>query len=372
MTAPASGRAPSWRPTWWRCSTVALAGVAFALAGCGDGDSANAPHLERALIVQPGGAVTVDLLASAGGGVPAISPLSQLWLAFDQPLDATKIETVNGTTTTGMTNVVTLAWVNPPAGAPAIGAVANFNPSAMALGMMAPMILVRAQPSLPSSATVQFMVNRPKVVNKSGQAYVGPASGSFQTGPFQVSAGISAGASVPANVRIGLAFTNIPAVNVGQLVTVTGAVNGPLPVAATPDPAGPNLLLIGPLSGPWPSGDTYHLQVDPSTKDVFGTRLTSGLDVSFTVGPPNPDAGPPSVDAGVDAETGGPDAPIAADMAVATDTAPPVDAPVVIDAPEPDLAPPVDAAVEVAPQSVDASMDDAAVPASLGTDAGTD
>lgn len=259
------------------------------LAGCGsDAKDPGPPNLTKFLVQVPG-EMDLDLLAPPDGGVTAVSGAASFKAVFSQLLDGDKIETVNGAMVTPKTDVASVVWVGAPAGAPAITASTSYDPSGAAgVTMPAPKILISVSPGLPSGATLQVKLDRTKVVGKKGAQFVGPDTQMLTTLPFAASPSVMADQVVGADTLVEVAFTNVPAMDVGMHIQLT---SGGMAVMADvkPDGMDPRKVTVMPMM--WVPGQSYTLTVDKDAADLFGVKVTAPVAVSFTIKDPNSEAG---------------------------------------------------------------------------------
>jgi len=299
-------------------------------SGCGsDKKDPGPPQLVKFLVVLPDH-TEVDLLAPPDGGAPAVSGVSTFKLVFNELLDGSKIETVSGSMVTPRTDVASIVWTNAPAGAPAIVASTSYDPSgAASVTVPAPKILIAPSPGLPSGATLQVKLDRAKVTNKKGGAFVGADTQMVTTEPFAASASVMADAVVAASdLHLSVTFTNAPAMTAAQQISLTA---GGMAVMAqvTADPADPRTFNVMPMT--WVPGQRYTLTVAKDAADLFGVKLAEALTVAFTVRDPNSEAGAP-----VEGGAPGPDAGAPADGGA--DAAAPADVAGDVSAPQADVA----------------------------------
>jgi hypothetical protein len=306
-----------------RASFVGRLAVACALLaplGCGDDSKSSGPPQLVKFLLQVPGEMDQDLLAPPDGGVPAVSGAASFRLVFNALLDGDKIETVMGNVHQGKTDVVTVTWASPPAGAPALVATSLYDPSgALAVNVPGPKILVSVSPGLPSGAQLQVKLDRTKITGKDGAPFTGPDSFNLSTIPFAAALNVMPDQAVAPMFMAQLTFTNIPAMAAAQQIQVTSG-GMPVMVEVTPDGMDPRKLSLTPMGG-WTVGRSYTVTVSKDAADRTGVKLGADLVTTFSVADPSVDAGSPPPDGG--AGDGGADA--------GSDAAP-VDATSVIDA----------------------------------------
>ena len=279
--------------------------LAGAVSCSSDSGGTKAPELVK-ILVQAAGATELDLLAPPDGGVGAVSPTAQLKLVFNQLLDGDKIETVlDGGAFLGKTDVASLTWTGAPAGAPAISAVTNYDPTgALAVTIPGPSVVIHPDPGLPSAAMLSLALVREKITSKKGTPFVGAATYMLQTAPFSVEANFMDGETVAPEFTISLTFSNVPADAIAGAVTVTAG-GAAVAVDVKPDDMNPLVRVVIPRDGVWPVGAGYVLTVGAAGADLFGVKLAAPATLGFAVARASGDGGAAVSDGGVDAAADG-------------------------------------------------------------------
>jgi hypothetical protein len=269
--------------------------------GCSSNNDTGPPALREFLVMDPTGA-EVDLLASTDGGAPVASPMFPFKASFTQLLDGDKIENVlEGGAVEGRTDVATITWMGALAGAPAITAVASYNPAgSVGATMPKPTITIRAMPGLPSGAKVQVKLSRDKITGKKGAPFTGQDTHVVDTEPFSVELNAMDGAEVAPTFMLTAHFSNLPGSMLASKIKVMGG-GMPVAVTATADMADLQTVGISPPGGGWTVGWTYTVSLGAEVTDIFGVKLASPVSVTFTVSANPGDGGRPPADAGADA-----------------------------------------------------------------------
>jgi hypothetical protein len=272
----------------------------FAAIGCGSSATdTGAPHLVS-LLAQVPGAADVDYLAPPDGGAPAVSGVAQFKLVFDKLLDGDKIETVT-TTTQPKTDVISITWMNAPAGAPAITANTLYDPSgALSVTTPGPKIMLAPAPGLPSGAQLLFKLDRSKITGKTGTPFDGPDTQTVATLPFDVATDLMPGVPLAPDGTLHLAFTNSPGMNVADHIKITAG-GAPVVVDVSLDPADPRNRLVTSMA--WLPGQTLVLTIDKGAGDLFGVTLAQDVTATFAIAAGDGGVAPGDAGSGAD---GGP------------------------------------------------------------------
>jgi hypothetical protein len=288
---------------------------------CDDDEGLGGPPELVKFLVQVPNEPDLDLLQPPDGGVPAVSGAASLRLVFNRLLDGDKIETVTNGMVMEKTDVVTAAWVNAPAGAPAIVAKTQYDPSgALAVNIPGPKVLVAFEPGLPSGAQVTIRLDRTKITSKGGAGFTGPDTQTLSTEPFGVSLNAMANDVVPSMFMAQLRFTNLPAMSAASLISLTAGGGAAVPVMVAGDASDPRILNVAPMPG-WVPGESYTLTVDDAASDRLGVKLAADYVARFSVA--GPDGGLAAPDGGADGGLGeaGVDGGAAADGPAGADAA---------------------------------------------------
>jgi hypothetical protein len=156
-----------------------------------------------------------------------------------------------------------------------------------------PSLATTPTPTFPSGSTIVATMDKTKVRSKKGEPFTGDDKLTFQTLPFSVAIGVpmadadpDAGADAgpppvsPMMQAVTLAFTNLPAANIQDSITVT--VNGAAytDFAVAPE-MNPTVLDVTPTST-WPANAAIIVKVSAAAADALGTSIDAAQSGTFT------------------------------------------------------------------------------------------
>jgi hypothetical protein len=291
---------------FWRLSPemvfcLAIAGMALGSVGCSDPNNsvpAGPPVLTSWSVVDNATFSPLDL--TTDGGLIPINGFVHLNALFDRLLDGSTVTSIDGGADQG-TDAISIEVT--PAAPAGFSVNSIYTPNGAAPGMVlvyapGPSIGTMATPTFPSGSTITATMDKNKVRSKKGEPFTASgdlASGklTFQTLPFSVAIGVpmgdanpDAGADAgpppvsPMMQAVTLAFTNLPAANIQDSITVT--VNGAAytDFAVAPE-MNPTVLDVTPTST-WPANAAIIVKVSAAAADALGTFIDAAQSGTFT------------------------------------------------------------------------------------------
>jgi len=287
---------------FWRLAPEMVLCLAIAgSVGCSDPNNsvpAGPPVLTSWSVLDATGA-SVDVTPVDGSAVQ-INGFVHLNALFDRLLDGSAVTTLDGGVDQGTADAVTIV-TSPalPAGTLTVNTI--YTPNGGSIGLfypLGPSLATTVAPTFPSSSTITATMSKTKVRSKKGEPFTASgdlASGTlmFQTMPFSVAitvpmgdadpdAGADAGAPPvsPMMQAVTLAFTNLPATNIQDSITVTA--NGAAYTDFMVAPEGnPTAVDVTPTST-WPANATIVVNVSAAAKDALGASIDAAASATFT------------------------------------------------------------------------------------------
>jgi hypothetical protein len=297
-----------------RSAALLIAAGLIGAACSSDSEPHGSPVLTQVYWVAAGKGTlvwTLDPNPSLAATAPPAG--QQVDFVFDRRLDGNRIEdtvTVGGVemTVPKASPPITVGW--PDFSPTTFGDQVQYNPEPFYGGISAYVLLQPTQVGFPSADTVTFSLDKMGLTSAYGDPMTGPAQIDVATGPltaaFGLPAGIDGSATVPANFRLPILFSNRtgPAADLAPYLQVTTS-GRDLPVSLAASASDPTVVYLSPATclGGWPSEAPIDVTLLAGLRDAFGVPLPATAHATFTAAAgatPSPDGGCTAVDAGPD------------------------------------------------------------------------
>ncbi len=269
--------------------------------GCSDPNNstpAGPPVLNSWSVVDNATGASLDV--SADGSPIQVSGFVHLNALFDRLLDGSSVTALDGGVDQGTADAVTIA-TSPaqPAGTLTVNTI--YTPNGGPIGLIFPLgpsLATTVMPTFPSNSTITATMDGTKVRSKKGEPFTasGDLAGGklvFQTLPFSVSitvpmgtpdpdAGADAGPPPvsPMMQTVTLAFTNLPASNIQDAITVTANGAAYTDFAVAPEST-PTIVDVTPNTT-WPPNAVIVVNVSATAADVLGSAIDAAASATFT------------------------------------------------------------------------------------------
>ena len=297
-----------------RSAALLLAAGLVGAACSSDSEPHGSPVLVQVFWIASGQGTLVWTLAP-DPNLAATAPAAgqQVNFVFDRRLDGNRIEdtvTVGGVQMTApkASPPITVGW--PDFSSATFGDQVLYNSEPIYGRTSAYVLLQPTQVGFPSADTVTFSLDKMGLTSAYGDPMTGPAQIDVATGPFTASLGLPAGsdgsASVPANFRLPILFSNrigAPADLAPYLQVTAGGRD--LPVSLASSASDPTVVYLSPATclGGWPSDAPIDVTLLAGLPDAFGVPLATTTRNTFTASigaTPSADGGCTAADAGTD------------------------------------------------------------------------
>jgi hypothetical protein len=297
-----------------RSAALLIAAGLIGAACSSDGEPHGSPVLTQVYWIAAGNGTlvwTLDPDPNLAATAPAAG--QQVDFVFDRRLDGNRVEdtvTVGGVemTVPKASPPITVGW--PDFSSTTFGDQVLYNSEPIYGGMSAYVLLQPKQVGFPSADTVTFSLDKMGLTSAYGDPMTGPAQIDVATGPltatFGLPAAIDGSATVPANFRLPILFSNRvgPAADLAPYLQVTTG-GRDLPVSLAPSASDPTVVYLSPATclGGWPSQAPIAVTLLAGLRDAFGVPLPAPAHATFTASAgatPNPDGGCTAADAGPD------------------------------------------------------------------------
>jgi Big-like domain-containing protein len=286
---------------FWRVAPEGLLGSLLFLSagGCDPNQSVQAgpPQLLSFSVVSNTTFSPLDITSDAGA-VP-VSGFVHLTALFDRLLDPVPVTGLDGGMDFGAdTNTVTITPA-PPGGMVTFQSiyVPNGDPMRNLVFAAGPSITTTASPTLPSKSTIKAVLDHSKIRSKKGETFAGDAELTFQTLPFAAQIDVPQGETdpdggadagmlpvAPQMQSVTITFTNLPADDIADHITVTAGGTPYAGAAVAADASGNPLVFTVTPATTWPANATIEVTVDATAADALGVMADAPARQSFTTG----------------------------------------------------------------------------------------